>query len=190
VNRRIVFIVVACFCVPTALLGQYSGRHGGSNSGASNGTSTAPADSPDLADLKRAVAAEATDEQEAQFGNLAKCTDIARQKTQTLRQSGSEDPVKQASAVQDAVDEVQHQLRDFLRTFSDEQVSILKKQTKKLNQSDATVMKESKKLAAELERNSPNPHYVEEVAANLQQALVALESDQKVLGTAMGIGTH
>ncbi len=189
-NRRIVFILIACFCLPTGLLGQYSGRHGGSNSGASKGTSAPPADSPDLADFKRSVAAEATDDQEAQFRNLAKCTDSARQKTQALRQSGPEDLIKQASAAQDAVDEVQHQLRDFLRTFSDAQASILKKQTKKLTQSDASVMKESKKLAAELERDSANPQHVEEVAANLQQALVTLQSDQKALGTEMGIETH
>ncbi len=187
-NRRTVFIIIVCFCVPTAVLGQYGGRHSGSNSG-NKGTS-APADNPDLTDFKRAVAAQATDEQETRFRNLAKCTELARQKSQALRQSSPEDIVKQANAVQDAVDEVQRQVRDFIKTFSDAQASTLKKQTKKLNQSDATVTKQARKLATQLEPTPPNPQRVVETAANLEQALATLQSDQKGLGNGMGIETH
>ena len=187
-NRQALFIAVACFCISTALYGQYGGRHGGS--GGNQGASTLPADNPDLADFKRAAAVEATDAQTTQFRDLAKSTELARQKTQALRQSVSENIVKQATAAQDAVDEVQRQERDFLKTFSDAQTSGLKKQTKKLDQSNTTVTKEAKKLAAQLDKIPPDPQRLQGTAANLEHALATLQSDQNALGKEMGVETQ
>ena len=190
VNRRIVFVIVACLYLPMALFGQYAGRHSGSNTGSNQGKSTAPADDPDLADFKRAVAAEATDAQTAQFKDLIKYTQTALQKTHVLRESAPDDVIKQATAAQDAIDEAQSQVRDFLRTFSDAQASALKKPTKKLSQSDAALTREAKKFAAQLNRIPPDPQHVQEAAVHLEQALTALQSDQAALGKEMGIENH
>jgi hypothetical protein len=190
VNRRIVFLLAVYFCLATALPGQYGGRHTGSNSGSNPGKTTAPADNPDLADFKLAVAAEATDAQATQFKDMAKYTETTLQKTQTLRKASSDNVVKQATAVQDAVDEVQRRVRDFLKTFSDAQTSVLKKPAKKLNQSDATLTKEAKKFKAQMDRIPPDPQHVQETAAHLEQALSALQTDQNGLGKAMGIGSQ
>lgn len=143
-----------------------------------------------MTDFKRAVAEEATDTQVTQFKVLAYSTKDARQEMQTLGKSSPEDMVKQASVAQNAVDEVQREERDFLRTFSDAQVTALKKQTKKLTQSDAAVMKEAKKLATELDRTPPDLQRLEGAAAGLEQALATLQSDQDALGKEMGVGTH
>jgi len=172
------------------LVGQYAGRHGSSNPGNSQGGSTAPADNPDLTDFKHAVAVEATDAQVTQFKALAKCTNVARQMAQILRQSGSESAVQQATALQFAVDEVQRQDRDFLKTFSDAQASGLKRQTKKLNQSDATVTKEARKLAAHLDQIPPDPQRLQEAATSMEQALATLQSDQTGLSKEMGMEAH
>lgn len=189
-KRRTLLVAIACLCISTALQGQYGGRHGGSNSSSKQGTSATPADNPDLADFKRAVAVEATDAQTTEIQNLAKCTEVARQKAQALRQSVPQDIVSHATAAQDAIDEVQRQQRDFLRTFSDAQASGLKKQTKKLNQSNTIVMKEAKKLSVQLDKIPPDAQRLEGTAANLEQALATLQSDQNALGKEMGVETH
>jgi chromosome segregation ATPase len=185
VVRRAAIVAFAFLCIPTALFGQYAGRHGGSKSG--NPGSTAPAEDPDLTNLKRAVAVEATDAQAAEFRVLAKCTDAARQKAQVLQQAGSEAAVSNATALQDALDEVQRQGRGLLNTFSDAQASGLKKQTKKLNQSDERVVKGAKKLAEQLDRIPPDPQRLKESATNLEQALTKLQSEQNALSKEMGI---
>lgn len=171
------------------LFGQYAGRHGGSKSG-SPGSSNVPADDPDLTNLKQAVAVEATGTQATQFRALAKYTEAARQKAQVLQQSGSGAAVSDATALQEALDEVQRQGRDFLNTFSDAQASGLKKQTKKLTQSDETVVRATKKLAAQLDQIPPEPQQLKDSATNLERALTKLKSDQTELGKQMGIDAH
>jgi hypothetical protein len=80
-----------------------------------------------------------------------------RQEELVLRQSSSEAAVSDATALQEALDEVQRQGRDFLNSFSDAQASGLKKQTKKLTGADEAVVKGAKKLAAQLDRIPPDP---------------------------------
>jgi chromosome segregation ATPase len=188
VVRRAAIVAFAFLFIPTAQFGQYAGRHGGSKSGSAG--STAPAEDPDLTNLKHAIAVEATETQATQFRVLATCTDAARQKAQALQQAGSEAAVSHATALQDALDEVQRQGRGFLNTFSDAQASGLKKQTKKLNQSDETVVKGAKKLAARLDQIPPDPQRLKESATNLEQALTKLQSDQNALSKEMGIDSH
>lgn len=186
VVRRAAIVAFAFLFIPAALFGQDAGRHGGSKSG-NPGSSTAPADDPALTNLKHAVAVEATDAQAAQFRVLAKCTDAARQRAQVLQQAGSDAAVSNATALQDALDEVQRQGRHFLNTFSDAQTSGLKKQTKKLNQSDETVVKGAKKLAEQLDQVPPDPQRLKESATNLEQALTKLQVEQNALSEEMGI---
>ena len=188
-GRRTAVAAFAFLCIATALFGQYAGRHGGSKSG-NPGSSTAPTEDPDLTNLKHAVAVEATDTQITQLKALAKYTDAARQKAQVLKQSGSEAAVSDGSALQDAIDEVQRQGRDFLNSFSDAQASGLKKPTKKLTQSDEVVVKGAKKLAAQLDRIPPDPQQLKESAISLEQALARLQSDQNALSKEMGIDPH
>ena len=189
-SYRALIFVVGLVCIPVTLPGQYGGRHAGSNSSGTNGSATRPADNPDLTDFKRAVAVEATEDQTAQFRALAKGTESARQTAHALQQLGPRASVNQATALQNAIDEAQRENRDFLKTFSDSQVAGLKKQTKKLSQSDAAITKEVKKLTADLEQNPPDPQRLASVAANLEQALAALQSDQNGLAREMGIETH
>jgi len=171
------------------VLGQ-SGHHGGSRSGNSQGSSTATADNPDLTDFKHAVAVQATDEQQTKFKMLAQYTDAARKQVQVLEQPALEDAVKHANALQDSLDEVHRQDLGFLNTFSDTQVSGLKKQTKNVTQSDAAVAKEAKKLAAQLDRTEPDFQRLSQSAVHLGQALSQLQSDQNGLAREMGIETH
>jgi hypothetical protein len=173
-----------------ALFGQYEGRHGGSGSGNNPRSSTAPADDPDLTNLKNAVAVEATGAQITQFKALAKYTEAAGQKAQVLQQSGSEAALSNATALQDAIDEVLRPGRDFLNTFSDAQASGLKKQTKRLIQSDEAVVKGTKKLAVQLDQIPADPQQLKESATNLERALTRLQSDQNELGKQMGIDAN
>jgi len=133
---------------------------------------------------------EATDEQTTRFKVLAQYTEVARQQAQVLLQAAPEATVKQATALQNSLDDVQRASREFLKTFSDAQVSGLKKLTKKLSQSDAAVAKEMKKVSAQMDRTAPDPQGLHEAAAHLDQALATLQSDQNRLAKEMGIETH
>lgn len=189
VTPRAIYIAVVYLCIPILLFGQ-SGRHDGSKSGNTQGTSTPPADNPDVTDFKRAVAIEATDEQQTKFQLLAKYTEAARQRAQALQRAALDAAVKHATALQGSLDEVQGQDRDFLKTLSDAQASGLKKQAKKLSQSDANVGKEAKKLSAELERIPPDPQRLQQTAVHIEQALATLQADQNGLGKQMGTAAH
>lgn len=184
-----VCVAVICLCAPIILLGQ-SGRHSRSGSGNNQGSSTAPADNPDLTDFKRAVALEATADQQSEFNLLASDTDAARQLAEAIQKAAHDDTVKQSTALQNSLDEVQRQDRKFLNTFSDAQTSGLKKQAKKLTQSDAGLSKEAKKLSAQLEKIPPDPQRLQQIAEHLEHALVMLQSDQNELADEMGIGVR
>jgi len=188
VPRRAVCIAAICLCTSLALPAQ-SGRHGGSHS-ASQGSSTTPADNPDLANFNRAVAVEATGEQKADFKLLVKYTEAARQQAQSLQKAAPDGAVRQAAALQDSLDEVQRQQRDFLRTFSDAQAAGLKKPARKLTQSGAGLEKEARKFSAQLDQIPPDPRHLQQTAVRLDKALAALRSDQNALATEMAIDAH
>lgn len=185
-SRRSLCVAVIYLCTPIILLGQ-SGRHSHSSSGNNQGSSTTPADNPDLTDFKRAVALEATADQQSEFKLLANDTDSARQRAQAIQKAAHEDTVKQSTALQNSLDDVQRQDRKFLNTFSDAQTSGLKKQAKKLTQSDAGLGKEAKKFSAQLEKIPPDPQRLQQTAEHLEHALVMLQSDQNELAEEMGI---
>lgn len=133
---------------------------------------------------------EATDEQTTRFKVLAQYTEAARQQARALQQAAAEATAQQATALQNSLDDVQRASGDFLKTFSDAQVSGLKKQTKKLSRSDGEVAKERKKLSGQMDRTAPDPQGLHEAAVHLDQALAALQSDQNALAREMGIETH
>ena len=188
-TRRTLYAAIAYLCLPIALLAQ-SGRHGGGKSGNSQGSATAPADDSSLDDFKHAIAVEATDEQTTRFKVLAQYTEAARQQAQALQQAAPEAMVKQATALQNSWDDVQRASGDFLKTFSDAQVSGLKKQTRKVRESEAAVTKELKSLSAQMDQTTPHPQAVHETGAHLDQALATLQSDQNALAKEMGIEVH
>ncbi len=169
------------------MLGQ-SGRHGGARSGTGQGSSTA--DNPDLTDFKHAIAVQATDEQQAKFKMLAQYTDTARKQAQVLQQSGPQDAVKHADVLQDSLDEVHRQDLGFLNSLADTQVSGLKKQTKKMTQSDAALTKEAKKLSAQMNKSTPDVERLNQSALHLDRALAALQLEQNGLAKEMGIEIH
>jgi hypothetical protein len=66
----------------------------------------------------------------------------------------------------------------------------LKKQAKKLSQSDANLGKEAKKLSAELERIPPDPQRLQQIAVHIEQVLATLQADQNGLAKEMGTAAH
>jgi hypothetical protein len=174
---------------PLAGLGQHGGRHGSSSSGSAG---TTPAEDPDTATFKRAVAAQATDTQIAQFHSMTKSTEAARQQAQGLQQPGSnanhsEELTSKATALQDAVDQALSDTHKFRQSFTDSQETTLKTLARKLMKSDAAVNKSSKAISHELEQQTPNQGRLVSAAANLQKELEALQSVQLNVGKEMGI---
>jgi hypothetical protein len=188
--RRVSAFVSLLLMIPLAVLAQYGGRHGGSTSSA--GKTTAPPDDPDLAGFKHAVAVQATEEQTAQFRLMTKSTETARQQAHELQHLGPSagDSVAlthTATALQSAVEEAQTQNRTFRQSFSDAQEAGLKALTKKLAKADAAVSKGAKALSQQLEQGPINSEGLTNVAANLEKALLTLQSDQLSLGKEMGV---
>ena len=189
--RRVSAFVSLLLVLPLAALAQYGGRHGGGST-SSAGKTSAPPDDPDLAGFKHAVAVQATEEQTAQFRLMTKSTETARQQAHELQHPGSSagDSVAlthKATALQSAVEEVQTENRGFRQSLSDAQEAGLKTLTKKLAKADAAVSKAAKALSQQLEQGPINSEGLTNAAANLEKALLTLQSDQLSLGKEMGV---
>ena len=188
--RRVSVFVSLLLFVPLAVLAQYGGKHGGSTNGA--GKTTAPTDDPGLTGFKHAVAVQATEEQTVQFRLMTKSTEAARQQAHELQHPGSSagDSVAlthKATALQSAVEDVQTENRGFRQSLSDAQEAGLKPLTKKLAKADAAVSKGAKALSQQLEQGPINSEGLMNAAANVEKALLTLQSDQLSLGKEMGV---
>jgi hypothetical protein len=182
-----------CLLVVLAALAQHTGRHGAStNTG--TGTTT-PAEDPDMATFKHAIAVQASEEQVEQFRVMIKSTQTARQQAQDIQNLGSSttDSVvltQKATGLQDSVEEVQSQNHAFRRSLSDSQEAGLKSLTKKLTKSDAAVSKDARIISQQLDQGTLNPQRLVKAAGNLEKALAVFQSDQLNLGKEMGIESH
>lgn len=188
-SRRASVIAMLCLLFPLAVWGQHEGRHGTPTG--TSGVPTAPPEDPDMATFKHAIAVQATDPQITQFRLMIKSTESARQQAADLQHvsaeaSDSEGLFSEANALQDSVEEAQSENRSFRRSLSDSQEAGLKNLTKKLSKSNATVSKDAKAIAQQLE-GKLDPARVADIAAHLSKALSVFQADQVNLGEEMGI---
>jgi DNA repair exonuclease SbcCD ATPase subunit len=186
-------IAVLFLLFPLAILAQHGGRHGGST-GTSGGTN-APAQDPDMATFKHAMAVQASQQQIAQFPLMIKSTEAARQQAHDLQHLGPDASnarglTGEATGLQNSVEAAQNENRAFRRSLSDSQEAGLKTLTKKLTKSDSAVSKGAKAISQQLEQGTLDPGRLANAAANLEKALAALQSDQFNLGKEMGIQSH
>ncbi len=184
-----VSVVAMLLLCPLFVVGQHGGHRG--STGSSGGTTT-PAEDPDLATFKHAVAVQASEEQIAQFHRMIKSTQTAERQAHDLRnvsagENDSEGLTSKATSLQDSIEEAQSENRDFRRSFSDSQEAGLKNLTKKLTKSDSAVSKGAKAITQELDERTLAAERLVKAAANLEKALTEFQSDQMNLGKEMGI---
>ena len=190
-RRRVSVIAMMFLLFPLAVMGQHQGRHGGST-GTSTGGTTAPAEDPDMATFKHAIAVQATEGQMGQFRQMIKSTEAARQLAHDLQHlaAGESDSVAlthKATGLQDSVDEAQSENRAFRRSFLDSQEAGLKNLTKKLTKADSAVSKAANVISQQVDQGTLNSERLANAAGNLEKALAVFQSDQLNLGKEMGI---
>ena len=189
--RRSLIIALLFLSCQLCLTGQRGGQRGTSPASPGN----APAEDPDVATFKHAVAEQATDEQIEHFHQMVKSTEAARQQAHDLqvlgsRSGDSEKLNSNATTLQNSLDRALSDTQNFRRSFTDSQEATLKNQAKKLTKSDAAVSKRAKAMAQQLEQGTPSPARLVNDAANLEKEIVVLQSDQISLGKQMGIQSH
>ena len=187
-SRLLICLIVLVTC-PYALLAQ----HGGRGSGAappSTGTSTPAPSNSDMNDFSRAVALQATPDQQARFTQTTKSTDAARKQAQTLIQRAENSSQVDSPAyaqLSDAVDDARSTNRQFVNTLSASQQSGLKQVIKKLSKADVEISKDSEALSQELEHSEVDRKKVSGIAQKLDKALTDFQSEQIDIGKQMGI---
>jgi hypothetical protein len=190
VLRRCLSIIAVLFLLfPLASFAQHGGRHG---STPASGTATSPED-PDTATFKREVAAQATDDQVAQFRSMTKSTEEARVQAQAIQHLGpndSEQLIGKAANLKNSIDQALSDEHKFRQSFTDSQQATLKSQTKKLTKSEAAISKSTKSLSHQLDQTTPSATRLVSTVANLEKAIDQLQSDQLGLGKQMGIESH
>lgn len=191
-RRSVSVIAITVLLFPLAVLGQHGGRHG--TTGATTGTST-PAEDPDMATFKHAIAVQATEAQIVQFRRIIQSTEVARQKAHDLQRldtnaSDSIALMHKATGLQDSVEEAQSENRSFRRSLLDSQEAGLKTLTKKLTKADSAVSKAANVISQQVDQGTLNLERLSNAAANLEKALTLFQSDQLNLGKEMGIQPH
>ena len=185
-------ILLACALVPLAVIAQH-GSHQGTTAN-NPPPAEPPVESPDLTTFKHEVAVAATTAQAAQFHEMAQTMATARQHARALKQLSNPSDVsvaiRQATALQDDVDEVRRANRKFVESFSDSQDAGLKPLTKRLIKSDAAVTKEGNRLDEQLDEIPVDTSRLASTAASLEKSLRTLQASQLRLAREMGIVTH
>src|SRR5208282_669742 len=175
-----------------AAAGQHSGRHTGTT-GATTSPSAQP-ESPDVATLERAVALQARPDQQAQFQEAVESTATACIQGHDLQQHGTDassvDLFRKATQLHDGIEDAQSDNRKFVNSLSDVQASGLKKFTTALSKANSAVTRESKVLAARLEKTQVDAGRLLSTAGQLDKALTAFQSAQNHLAQEMGIPQH
>lgn len=187
--RRSTVVAILFLSFQLSVVAQHGGRHGTSSGTSGAGT---PADDPDLATFKHAVAEQATDEQIAQFRVMTKSTEAARQQAHDLQDQSSKPGnsttlASQANVLENSVEQALSDTQNFRRSFTDSQEATLKVQAKKLIKSDTAVSKSAKGLSQQLEKTTPDSSRLLHAAAHLEKELETLQSDQLNLAKQMGI---
>ena len=185
-------LVIVLLLPPLTAVGQHAG-HRTSTTGANPSPPGQP-ENPDVATLERGVALQARPDQVGQFQEVVKSTATACTQAHDLQQrsasANSVDLSQQAIQLQDAVEDAQSDNRKFVKSLSDVQVSGLKKQTTALAKANSAVTKESRALAARLEKTPLDSSQLLGTASQLEKALTAFQSAQLHLAQEMGIPQH
>ena len=193
VTRESIFAsAILLLLLPLTAVGQHSG-HRNSTTGANTSATTQP-ENPDVITLERSVALQARPDQVGQFQEVVKSTATACTQAHDLQQrstsANSVDLSQRATRLQDAIEDAQSDNRKFVKSLSDVQASGLKKQTTALAKANSAVTKESKALAARLEKTPLDSSQLISTASQLEKALTAFQSAQNHLGQEMGIPQH
>jgi len=169
------------------LLAQRGGHGVGAGRPPAGASNPAPSNS-ELKDFSRAIALQATPDQEAQFHQLTKSTEAARKEAQTSIQHAESGPdSSRYSDLNDAVEEARRNNLQFVGSFSVPQQSGLKPLIKKLSKSDSDLSKQGKAFAQELERSPIDGKKMANIVEKLDKALTGFQSGQLDIGKEMGI---
>jgi vacuolar-type H+-ATPase subunit H len=169
------------------LLAQRGGHGVGGGRPPAGASNPAPTNS-ELKDFNRAIALQATPDQEAQFHELTESTEAARKEAQNLIQHTENGPnSSRYSDLNNAVEEARRDNQQFVRSFSAPQQTGLKPLTKKLSKSDSDVSKQGKALTQEVERSPTDGKKMADIVEKLDKALTGFQSGQLDIGKEMGI---
>ncbi len=151
-----------------------------------------PSNDTSIQDFKRAMAVQAAPDQIADFQSIAKNTADAMQQAHLLAEkagaaSDGTGFYKPASALKDAIDQIENNSRSFVKGFSKAQTVLLKDNLKKLSKAQSEVTKESKGLDEQLKRPAIDPQGLAEVAGRVEKGLTELQIQQLSLADEMGI---
>ena len=149
-------------------------------------------ESPDVIAFRHMVAAQANEQQKAQFQVVGGTMDAARRQASRVKQAattgaGAEELSRSTTALRDAIYDAQHENFLLLKSLSDTQEAELKKLTAKLRKANAAVGKLSDAIQDEMSRRWPDAKRVGAEVAALDKELAAMQSDQRNLAEEMGI---
>ncbi len=184
-----VAVVGVCFLLQSFAFGQHRPH-------STTGTppASSPGTSPDAAieTLTRAVAIQARPDQVEFFHSTIDSVDSALEQSRELQGLGpaiNSIPTVNAKSLQlrDTLDDVDHDSRHFLTTFSKRQETELKTLTKRLRKSYSYVEKEYRVVEKWMEPENVSADRLAGAAANLEKALSDFRTDEIRLGREMGI---
>ena len=160
--------------------------------GQGHGGPPRPSTDTSIQDFKRAMAVQAAPDQISDFQAIAKNTADARQQAKDLQQkagaaSDGTGLYKPASALKDAVDQIENDGQTFVKRFSKAQTVLLKDNIKKYNKAQAEVAKEGKSLDEAMKRSAIDPKELAGAAAAIDKVLIDLQAQQQSLADEMGI---
>ncbi len=190
-RRKLTFIsrpLLSAFLLasPNLAFAQHHGGHGMGGGGIPGATSrpTGLDEKDSLKDFHQALAMQATSEQIAEFQEMIKATNSAKDKlsafTQALRQRGG------AGSVDEAIETARTDSRKFQESFSEAQKSGLKEMVKRLEKVDADVDAEAKRLDQAIQSETGKTDLASRSDA-LDKALGGFLDEEYALGREMGI---
>lgn len=182
-------VVVIAVALPLAALAQAEHAHGAHPPAEPAPSGTV---SPELETFGHAVAVQARPDQLEYFQGALDSTDQALQISRHLQRLGS--VVYNISAVndislqlRDALDEVEHDNRRLLASFTKPQENGLKPLTRQLSKSYKFVERDAVTMQELMEPGKIVAEHLATGAANLEKALSDFRTDQVRLGREMGI---
>jgi hypothetical protein len=187
-----VLLLVLVLLVPVKLPAQRGGGRGG-GTGRTPGTGSGGGNSNDnelAREVQQVEAAQANDDQAAEFRQLVKSTAVTQQQVQELEKIAKPgDPAipAQAAALQTALDARRSSQEHFVQGLSKAQKTELKEPLKNLSSASARVGSDWAALRRELDRARIDSEHVSKAEEKLNDAFARLQAGQKELGAEMGI---
>jgi hypothetical protein len=184
-----VFVLGAILLVgPCGMLAQHGGGHGG-GMGGSGSRPGGVQEKDDLKDFHRALAMQATSQQVAEYAALLKSMEEADAALQSLEESRKENKVGELpgrdAALDETLEEVRSENKEFLNSFSRLQKSGLKDITKKLLNADSELAKQAKIVDQKV--GEAKGEQIASSTESLGKALTNFRNDLLSLGKEMSI---